>query len=159
MPIIYAAMNGENNTGPGHVGEEPRRRGLDRETLLEIIPDLVFRVDREGKILDFRADDDSKLYVSREAVVDRGLRTVLPPVVADGALRCIALALDTGEAQDYEYRLQMPQGALDFEARMVVSGENEVLCFVRDVTERKHAETTLRRQNGYLAACTRRPWI
>ncbi len=39
----------------------------------------------------------------------------------------------------------MQAGPRDFEARLVKSGTNEVLCIVRDVTERKRAEEALRR--------------
>ena len=144
--------NRENNIGQGHAEEELHSRGLDSEQLMEVIPDLVFRVDREGKILAFRANDGSKLYAPHEAIVGRSLHATLPSAVADGALQRIVRTLDTGEAQAYEYKLPMPQGALDFEARMVLSGANEVLCLVRDVTEIKQAERALRRQNGYLAA-------
>ncbi len=145
-------MHNENDTGRKHAEEGPRQSGLNSETLLAVIPDLVFRIDRGGSFLDLRANDDSKLYVSRDAIVDGSLHATLPPDVADEALRRIARTLDTGEAQAYEYRLPMPQGVLDFEARMVASGPDEVLCLVRDVTERKQAERSLRRQNEYLAA-------
>ena len=133
-----------------HGEAEPFRRGLDGETLLEVIPDLVFRIDREGRFLDFRANDDGKLYVPREAIVGRTLRDTMPPEVAEQALHHIARALGTGEAQAYEYRLAMPQGVLDFEARMVASGPNEVLSLVRDVTERKRAEEVLRQQSAVI---------
>ncbi len=136
-------MDGENNERK-HAEEGPRRRGLDGETLLEAIPDLVFRIDRGGEFLDFRANDDDELYVPPEAIVGRTLRDTMPPEVADGALRCVARTLETGEAQTYEYRLPMPRGALDYEARMVASGKDEVLCLVRDVTERKRAEEALK---------------
>ncbi len=46
--------------------------------------------------------------------------------------------------QLYEYRIPTPQGARDFEARLVVSGVGEVLTIVRDVTEQKRAEEALR---------------
>nr|MDP9481097.1 PAS domain S-box protein [Actinomycetota bacterium] len=142
MPITYVAMDGENNERK-HAEEGPRRRGIDGETLLEAIPDLVFRIDRGGEFLDFRVNDDDDLYVPREAIVGRTLRDAMPPEVADEALRCVARTLKTGEAQAFEYRLPMPRGALDYEARMVASGADEVLCLVRDVTERKEAERRL----------------
>jgi PAS domain-containing protein len=150
-------MNGENDTGCRHAEEGPRRRGLGCETLLEVTPDLVFRVDREGKVLDLRANDGGKPCVRREAIVDRNLHAALPPVVADGALRHIALTLDTGKVQVYEYRLPMPQGAvLDFEARIVVSGADEVLCLVQDVTEHKQAERSCVGRMDTWPRCTRR---
>ena len=65
-----------------HGKTEPLRRGLNGETLLEVIPDLVFRIDRGGRFLDFRANDDGKLFVPREAIVGRTLRDTMPPEVA-----------------------------------------------------------------------------
>src|SRR5258707_12899534 len=38
----------------------------------------------------------------------------------------------------------MPQGIQDYEARMVVSGADEVLALVRNVTDRKRDENALR---------------
>ena len=152
MTIIYVVMDKENSIGSGRAKEEPFRSGLDGDTLLETIPDLVFRVDREGKFLGLRAKAESELYVSREALVGQTLHDTLPSTVADGALRHIALALDTGDVQVYDYQLPMPQGLLDFEARVVASGSDEVLCLVRNTTERKQAERGLRRQNGYQVA-------
>ena len=120
-------MNGENNNEPKHAEGELLQRGLDSETLLEVIPDLVFRLDRGGRFLNLRANDDSKLYVSREAIVDGSLIATMPPDVADEALHHIALTLETSEAPVYEYRLPMLQGVLDYEARMVLSDADEVL--------------------------------
>ncbi len=98
--------------------------------MLEAIPDLLFHVSRDGKLLDFHANDDSKLFAPREAIIGENLRTVMPPQIADQALHYISCALDTGESQVYEYQLSMPRGTLCFEARIVASGPDKVLCMV-----------------------------
>jgi diguanylate cyclase (GGDEF)-like protein len=58
-------------------------------------------------------------------------------------LRRIARALDTGKMQVFEYQLPVADGVLHFEARLVVTGHDEVLSVVRDVTERKALEGEL----------------
>jgi PAS domain-containing protein len=113
----------------------------------------MFLVGRDGEVLDFKAaGKENKLYVPPEAITGKKLSDLLPAGIADTALPCVARALDTGETQVYEYRLPVPEGVRDFEARLVKSGPDEALCVVRDVTERRRAEKELGRQNEYLSA-------
>lgn len=51
--------------------------------------------------------------------------------------------------QIFEYRLSAPEGARDYEARMVVNALGEVLSLVRDVTERKALGEKLEQQAFY----------
>ena len=46
--------------------------------------------------------------------------------------------------QIFEYQLLVERNLLDYEARIVVSAENEVMAIVRDITERKRAEADIR---------------
>ena len=112
--------------------------------MLEAIPDLMFLISRDGEYLDFRARDEGKLYVPPEEFIGRNLREIMPPELAGLMLESISRALDTGETQHIEYSLPMPEGVLDFEARLVASGPEEILSLVRDVTGRKLAEQKLR---------------
>src|SRR3712207_4405175 len=112
--------------------------------MLEAIPDLMFLISRDGEYLDFRARDEGKLYVPPKELIGRNLRDIMPPELPGPMLDSIAKALDTGETQVIEYSLPVPEGVLDFEARLVASGPREVLSVVRDVTERKLVEQELR---------------
>ena len=55
-------------------------------------------------------------------------------------MRHIELALDTGAIQSLEYQLPVKGGKGDYEARIAVSGEDEVMVIVRDITDRKEAQ-------------------
>lgn len=127
--------------------EELRKCEARNRAILDATPDLMFRVSREGEYLDFHANEDSKRYVPREGVVGKNLRDMMPPELVAPMLRRIVKTLDTREMQVIEYQLPVAGGELDFEARFVVSGPEEVLSVVRDVTERK----TLERQLEHLA--------
>src|SRR5439155_27121257 len=65
---------------------------------------------------------------------------LLPPEVADASLRSIAQTLETGTMQVLEYQLSVPDGVRYYEARLVVSGPDEILSIVRDITDQKRAE-------------------
>ncbi len=108
--------------------------------ILNAIPDLMFRIGRTGTYLDVWTNSDDLLYVPREEIIGHTLADVLPPEVAEATLRCIARTLETGTLHVMECQLDFPDGPRDFENRLVVSGPDEVLCMVRDVTERKQAE-------------------
>jgi PAS domain S-box-containing protein len=108
--------------------------------LLDAIPDLMFRVARDGTYLDVRADDESGLLRPPEELLGRNIREILPHDVAADVLACIGRALDTGEMSSTEYTLEIDGVARCFESRMVPSGDGEVVTIVRDFTEQRRAE-------------------
>jgi PAS domain S-box-containing protein len=122
---------------------ELREAEARNRVMLDASPDLMFLVNRAGEFLDFEAQDD-ELYVPPEKIVGSRLRDVMPAEMADTALNHIGRALDSSEIQVFEYRLPAPEGPRDFEARLVVSGTDEVLAVVRDITERKKSEAALK---------------
>jgi diguanylate cyclase (GGDEF)-like protein/PAS domain S-box-containing protein len=115
-------------------------------SLLDVSPDLKFRFSRDGVYRDIHAPDPSLLARSPEELLGRSVEEVMPPDFAAEALRKIARTLDTGTMQVFEYRLNVAGGLKDFEARLVVSGPDEVLYIVRDISKRKALEAQLTHQ-------------
>ncbi|MBA4116038.1 MAG: PAS domain S-box protein [Rubrobacter sp.] len=143
-------------TGRKRSEEEIRNSAARNKAILETSPDLVFLFNRAGELLDFEAAaKEAQLYVPTEGIIGRKLGDMMPTEIAETALHSIARALDTGEMQVYEYGLPGQDGPRDFEARLVKSGTDEVLSIVRDVTERKRTERTLRRSERSLAQAQR----
>lgn len=112
--------------------------------LLNAIPDSIFRIDRQGVFLDYKAEDKD-LYLDRQHILGAQISEIMPPEFADLVARQIRATLETGALQAFEYQLPAPdRGVRDYEARMVVSGADEVTTFVRDITEHKRAGVALR---------------
>ncbi|WP_192881702.1 PAS domain-containing sensor histidine kinase [Nostoc sp. CENA543] len=112
------------------------------QAILDAIPDLMFRISRDGEYLDLKGDG-ANVSLSRDAIIGRNLQEVLPSDVAAIGQEMIHTTLNTGNLQTCEYQLSTPLIWRDYEARLVVSGHDEVLAIVRDITERKQAESTL----------------
>ncbi|WP_442939758.1 sensor histidine kinase [Nostoc sp.] len=112
------------------------------KAILDAIPDLMFRISRDGEYLDLKSEEVN-LTLTREEIVGKHVQELLPSDVATISLEAIAKTLDSGTLQTCEYQLPTPLGVRDYEARLVVSGQDEVLAIVRDITDRKQGEVAL----------------
>jgi PAS domain S-box-containing protein len=120
---------------------ETVRRVEERDrALLDAIPDLMYRVSRDGTCLYVRTDDPSTLLNPPEEMIGRNLRELLPEEIAEPLLACVAGALATGRMSSVEYEFEFDGVRRFFESRMVPSGTDEVVAIRRDFTERRRAQ-------------------
>lgn len=134
---------------------ELRRSESRMRALLDAIPDLMFRCDKDGVILDFSASHQKELFLPPSEFVGKNMRDVMPPPIVRHSMLHITLAIETGTMQIFEYQLEMDGIEKSYEARIVAAGDGEVTAIVRNVTERKQAEDKLRRSEANLSAAQR----
>jgi PAS domain S-box-containing protein len=123
--------------------DELMHTAQELHAVFHALPDLYFRMDGDGTILDYRAGTRDHLYVPPEEFEGRRMQEVLPPeagAILDGAL---AEVRRTQALVCVEYQLPFAEGVLDFEARLVPFGPVEFIAIVRDVTDRKRTEREL----------------
>jgi PAS domain S-box-containing protein len=124
--------------------EEALRRSEEKNrALLNAIPDMMFQLRRDGTLLDFKKAKDVALLVPPGEFLGKRLTDILPTEVARPTMNHIERALKTGEVQIFEYPLWINGEPRDYEARIAVSGKEEVLAVIRDITQRKRAEREL----------------
>lgn len=123
-----------------------RKSEEENRAIINSVPDILFRIDAAGTILDYRAKTDSMLYVPPEAFVDKRIEDVLPPQVSIPAQEMIARTLKDGSLNQFEYALDLPGGQQYFECRIVPLAGQQVLAVVREITERKQAEEKIWQQ-------------
>ena len=114
--------------------------------LLNAIPDMMFRLSKEGIIVDFKVAKDFAPWRSPGKLLGRNICDTLPLEVAKLTGHYLKKALQTGEIQIFEYQLEKDEDVCYYEARYIVIGDGEVLGIVRDITERKQAERTIEYQ-------------
>lgn len=119
------------------------------QALLNAIPDLMFRISREGIFREYRSNSDSGLIMPPEEFLGKRVDEVLPQDVALQAMHYVKRALQTGEMQLFEYQLMMMDTTYYYEARIAACGADEVLANVRDISERKKSEKEIIRLAYY----------
>lgn len=114
------------------------------EAMLTALPDLMFRISREGIYLDVRAPKGSLLTRPREQIIGTSLSDApISPDLKRRAFAAVASAVDEQRLQMLEYTLELPEGEVHFEARITPGLPGEAVWIVRDITERKNAELAL----------------
>ena len=109
--------------------------GASNSEALAAVPDMMFRMDGNGRYLEFKPAKDMEPFVPPEAFLGRRMHDVLPKGVADSGLAAVKAAIETGEAQTIVYELPMGDGPHRYEARVVPLDADDVLIIVRDLTE------------------------
>ncbi len=115
------------------VAEALRKSEHQTQALLDAIPDLMYRMRRDGYLFDFRVPKDFGSVVTSGEILS----------AVHNHMHFVERALETGEMQIFEYQILVDGRMRDHEVRLVVSGSDEVLAIVRDITDRKHLDREL----------------
>ncbi len=117
------------------------QRTAELSGILDAMPDLFFRMRRDGTLLDYRAGRRNDLLMPPEQFLGRSVTQVLPEPAASLVMDGIARAVAAGRIAIVEYPLAMPDGEHFFEARLLPLGGDQIIGFVRNITDRKSLET------------------
>lgn len=121
------------------------------EAYLKMIPDLLFLMDDQGIILEYRAKDTSDLYITPDMFLGKMINSVLPSNTNQIFAERMKTAQITGEMQTFEYDLPYEEGCRHFECRL--SWLKDSACFVaivRDITKRNQMELDLKKERRML---------
>ncbi len=128
---------------------EAQRLHAERDALLGALPDLLFVVTRDGKIVDYRAHDAAVLAVPPQEFLGKSVSEVLPEDAAKVIQGAIDEAAKMGRYQGAEYALDLPGGRRWFELSIMAKkgfhddSRAQFTVLVRDITDRIHAKAEL----------------
>ena len=123
---------------------------------LDALPDLLFEVDRQGQIHDYRAPHPEILLLKPEEFLGRPVTELLPSEAAEVVMEAIREAATLGHSFGRVYPLDLPQSRGWFELSVASKGDPKspdarFIALVRDVTQRKLAEDRLRLATSQLS--------
>ncbi len=130
----------------GKVEEALRESENKNIILLEAIPDSMFILSEDGIYHDFRSKNDDLLVIPPDEIIGKNISNIgLSPNDLDLFFKHIRMALETNSLQEFEYELPISSEMFQFESRIVKLNDQEVLCIVRDITEKKEIEDKINR--------------
>ncbi len=137
------AIFGTDITKQKQMVEALRQSEKWHKAIFQALPDLMFTLSSDGKILDFKANNHQDLVLEPEKVTDSYIQNSFPPETAALVLQAIKTTIESGELHILEYQLPVRQGLQDFEARLVRLEDSQALAIVRNVTQQKQTEQAL----------------
>jgi hypothetical protein len=107
------------------------------DTVLNAIPDMLFQLSGDGTFLDFKPGVDLTPIIPPSEFIGKTIFEILPPEIAEITHKKIKQALTSKKVQIIMYSLPMNGVLTNFEARLVLVGENRILALVRTIKENK----------------------
>lgn len=142
--IVGVLSTGHDLTNLSLTKQALQRSERESAALLHAIPDLMFTLSRDGRYLNYKAERTDLHHQAAPSLLGLFLQDTSPPEFSSLVLEQIARTLDSDEMAVFEFDLSNTKGQRHWEARMVPSGEDQVTCIVRDMTEQRRADQALR---------------
>ena len=143
--ILYYEGTVEDITGR-KLAEDALRKSLEiNQAMIDANPDILFKVNKQGIILDYHAPSDQQLYVSPALFLGKQIKNVLPVDVAKQIMKKIKQSIDTNQLVSMEYELSKDGETGYFDNRIIPIGNDEVFTFIRNITTNKLAQEALRK--------------
>ncbi|MEH1790714.1 MAG: PAS domain S-box protein [Nostoc sp.] len=112
-----------------------RQKTSEFAAILQVLPDLYFRLDADGSILDCKQGLMQSMYIPSGDYQGKSLRECLPTAVGDRFYQAITQVLETQYEVSFEYTLPLPEGKNKFEARLLPLPDRQIIVLVRDTSE------------------------
>ena len=116
------------------------QRTSELSRVLDAMPDRYFRIRQDGTVVDFRMGVHADSYSDPTKLLGHRIDELLPPPASDALNASLHEAIATKRLVMTEYSLPFPDGERHFEARTLPLGSDQVIMFVRNITDRRSLE-------------------
>jgi PAS domain S-box-containing protein len=116
------------------------QRTAELNRVLDAMPDRYFRLRQDGTVVDFRMGRHEDSYADTSKLLGRRIVDVLPEHVATLLHRAMDEAIASKGMVVVEYALHYRDAERHFEARAQALGSDQVIMFVRNITDRHSLE-------------------
>ncbi|MBN3899591.1 MAG: GAF domain-containing protein [Nostoc sp. NOS(2021)] len=119
--------------------------------VLQVLPDLYFRLDADGIILDYKQGLMKNLYIPTGDCQGKSLRECLPTAVGDRFHQAITQVVETQYEVSFESTLPLSAGNNNFEARLLPLPDQQIIVLVRDTSDNIQAALEALAELAHLA--------
>jgi diguanylate cyclase (GGDEF)-like protein/PAS domain S-box-containing protein len=122
----------------------------DLREIFKAMPDLFFRIDERGVILDYKGGAGNRLKLPPTGFIGRNLESILPPEkfpnirVAVQHVQTIRTRIDT------DFSISIEGTLIYYETRLIPIPDNQILVIMQDITTRKKAENKIAQSKARL---------
>ena len=116
----------------------------EMRALIQSFPDLLFRIDSTGKILDYKVGSEKVLYALSENIIGKRIQGIPVKDVSTKFRNAIKKVLATNKIVGIEYSLSKRRREYFYEARLSPLPDDQIMVIIRDITDRKRAEAALK---------------
>ena len=143
------------------VQEELHRQRSELQAIFNAFPDLYFRMNRDGIILDYKAANTADLYVPPHLFIGKSVIDIMPRDVGDKIYNSIREVIQNKSIVSVEYSLVIEEVKQSYEARLLPlilttnnqkpktnnqqpttnnQQQDQIIAIVRNISDRKQAE-------------------
>ncbi|KAE9627879.1 hybrid sensor histidine kinase/response regulator [Parasedimentitalea maritima] len=129
------------NNKPGFNGSDKDQRTVQLSALFAALPDNYFLIDQQGTILNYRVRSGVSLIDDPVAYIGSNVADILPPAPSALFKEHMRQQHDAQDVVTWEYHIDLEGKRWDREAHLCpLSGSDEMVLVVRDITKRRQAE-------------------
>lgn len=123
--------------------DELRESEAATRALLEGLPDLLLRLDRQGTVLDFKTSHARLVATPPKLLVGNTIADAFPAAFAEKIAAALEEAFTSRSPRLFEQELVVNNRTQNQEVRITPLNEREAIAILRDFTERRQLERSL----------------
>ena len=126
--------------------------GAPADAASDEVVELIARLSHDGTLRQLIVENFQTLRTAPDALIGTNVLDLIPPAVAAQGRQALQEATTTGRPQRFTYTINDQGEARHFEVKLALSGPDEALAIVRNVTARGASERELMRLNRSFVA-------
>ncbi len=138
--------------------QELTQANAEVRAVIEAIPDVILRLDREGNIVPLKAPDrsaDPQAHRFNKRRISSNISNLPNPAVRASYQQALQSLMADGQQRTFEYALPSELGENTFEVRMVALKDGHAIAIIQDITKRRQVEAEHARLNQELVTASR----
>ncbi len=132
--------------------QELLHSNAEMRAVFQAMPDQYFRIDKDGRILDYKTPNIKGIDVLKVSRPNASLGDLLPAGIWTTLQDNVAHAIELQTMITLESPLRLNGSGFLCEARLVPIFKKQVIIILRDITEREKAVTSLKEREGRFSA-------